>query len=547
MILLLALTLSLLGAEASPAQGTRPAFLEPDGVYAELAPERAPSGAPDSLGTLEKMALVASGVVEPGRIAAYEAKLDALFAALRDETRQSSGETGRAEYILSYLHRNELKAYREDATTVDGILDSGLYNCVSSAVLYSLVAKSLGIEVLGVRTSDHAFCSVRIDSQRIDVETTNPYGFDPGNKKEFKDSFGRATGYAYVAPGGYGDRRDIDTRELIGLILSNRASMLERSGRFAEATKLGADYAELCPGDETKAFLVDRINNLIASLQQRRDYAGAEEAALAAAAAFPDEPKLASLGRTASYNRAAAAAQAGDFEVAFDRATSLLEADAKSAPAGESSKADDLALSELARNALLGIAEQAASKGDFEAARLAVAARADRAGRDATEEAYAEIGDMELVRAANGMAFAEAQATADRLLADGEADPDRYAQAIATIYGREASRLGKGGDFLGAAAVADSGEAKIDSAMGDQAAKAAAPRGNLVQIAQAMRHNYAAAVHNRFATLYNNGAYTAAESVLNEALAVLPEDALLKQDLATLEARINDAAKKPRN
>jgi len=529
MILLLAFVPSFLCADAKPD------FLEPDNAYAKFSLSDAASGGPDSLATLERMALIASGVVGQGGIAAYEAKLDALFVSLRDETRQASETAAKAEAILTFLHRDTLKAYRGDATTVDGILDSGLYNCVSSAVLYALAAKSLGIEALGVRTSDHAFCSVIVGSQRIDVETTNPYGFDPGNKKEFKDSFGRATGYAYVAPGGYGDRRDIGIRELIGLILSNRASMLERSGRFAEATKLGADYAALCPGDETRIFLVDRINNLIASYQQKGDYAGAEEVALAASSAFPDEPKLAALARTASYNRAAAAFQAGDFEGAFDRATSLLDA------AG--AKADDLALSELARNALLGMAEQAARKGDFEAARRAVSSRADRAGREATAAAYAEIDDIELVGAANGMTFAEAQATADRLLADGEADPERYAQAIATIYGREASRLQKCGDFLGAAAVADSGAAKIDSAMGDAAAKAkaAAPRRNLVQIALAMRHNYVADAHNRFAALYNNGAYTAAEAVLNEALAAMPGDPVLEHDMAVL-----DEAKKPR-
>ena len=56
-----------------------------------------------------------------------------------------------------------LRAYREDATTLDGILDSGTFNCVSSAVLYALAAGSLGVEVAGVRTSDHAFCTVMAD------------------------------------------------------------------------------------------------------------------------------------------------------------------------------------------------------------------------------------------------------------------------------------------------------------------------------------------------------------------------------------------------
>jgi hypothetical protein len=57
-----------------------------------------------------------------------------------------------------------------------------------------------------------------------------------------------------------------------------------------------------------------------------------------------------------------------------------------------------------------------------------------------------------------------------------------------------------------------------------------------------MRHNYAADAHNRFAALYNNGAYTAAEAVLHEALGALPGDPILEHDMATL-----DEAKKPRD
>jgi hypothetical protein len=489
-------------------------FLRSEPLFAELGALPEPLG----LKSLEEMALLASGIA-PEALASYEARLAKLFAGLRDETASIQEQAAKGEAILAFLHRGPLKAYREDATTLDGILDTGEYNCVSSAVLYVLAAKSLGLEAEGARTSDHAFSVLVTKDRRIDVETTNPYGFDPGEKKEFKDSFGRATGYAYVAPGGYGDRRSASAKELIGLILSNRASKLERYGRFAEAAKLGADYAALCPGDETRAFLVDRINNYVADLASRRDYEGAESAAIAAAAAWPSEPKLAALAATASYNRAAALAQAGDWAGAFDRATSK-------------------ALRELAASSLMSLALGSARKGNFAQARADLAARADRADAAALKAAYAAIGDIELVSAANTLPFGEALRAVDRLLASGEVEPARYAQAAATVYGREASRIGNTGDWLGAAALADGGVAKLREAkLGD--AKYTA---ELTRLAQTMRRNFAVEAHNHFASLYNAGKYAEAQTAIETALASLPGDASLERDLAAAK----DAAAKKR-
>jgi hypothetical protein len=500
-----------LGAESLSFLASEPRF-EELGSLAE----------PLSLESLEEAALLASGV-KGDALGPYEDRLAKLFSSLRGEAGSIQDEAAKGEAVLAFLHRGTLKAYSEDATTLDGILDTGRYNCVSSAVLYALAAKSLGLEVEGARTSDHAFCVLVARGRRIDVETTNRYGFDPGEKKEFKDSFGKATGYAYVAPGSYGDRRRASARELVGLILSNRASTLERSGRFAQAAQLGSDYAALCPGDETRAFLADRVNNYIADLASRRDFAGAEAAAIAAAEALPSEPKLVALAKTASYNRAAAMAQAGDWAGAFDRATSLLAANKDSMAK---------ALSELASSSLMGLALKDARKGDYASARAAVAQRAARAESAAVKAAYAAIGDMELVQAANELPFDAALGAADRLLGSGEVEWTRYAQAALTFYGREASRLGKAGDWLGAAAVAEAGAARLgDGKLGD--AKAAAVQaGELKRLAQAMRRNYATMAHNRFAALYNAGKYAEAQAAIEEALALLPGDESLARDLA---------------
>jgi hypothetical protein len=301
-ILALALALALapvslaraapLAAEAAMAW---PEILAPRPGFAELGALAEPLGAANLL----RAALLASGLA-PGDLGPYEEKVDGLIEALRAEAGKAADPAARGEAILGFLHNRVLRAYRENATTLSGLLETGLYNCVSSAVLYLIAARSLGIMADGARTSDHAFCTVLAGGRKIDVETTNTYGFDPGGKKEFKDSFGRLTGYAYVAPGGYGDRRAIGGRELVGLILANRASSLERSGRFAEAARLGAEYAALCPGAESRGFFADRINNLVAELENRRDYAAAEAAAKAAAAALPGDARMAALSRKAS-------------------------------------------------------------------------------------------------------------------------------------------------------------------------------------------------------------------------------------------------------
>jgi tetratricopeptide (TPR) repeat protein len=151
----------------------------------------------------------------------------------------------RGEYILTFMHRGLLKSYEEHQTRLDTLLTSGRYNCVSSAVLYMILAVSAGLQVEGVMTRDHAFVTVKAGGESIDVETTNPYGFDPGSRREFHDGFGRLTGFAYVPARNYRDRSVITQLELVSLIMSNRISDLESRNRFSEAVPLAANRAAL--------------------------------------------------------------------------------------------------------------------------------------------------------------------------------------------------------------------------------------------------------------------------------------------------------------
>jgi tetratricopeptide (TPR) repeat protein len=207
---------------------------------------------------------------------------------------------GRGEYIQTFMFKKFLKTYSEKQTRVDIIINNGSYNCVSSAVLYAIFAKAAGLDVLGVVTRDHAFVKALIGDEEVDVETTNPYGFDPGNRRDFHDGFGKVTGFAYVPARNYRDRADVNTLELVSLIFNNRITELETRSRFADSIPLALNRAALLSNPTNTVYseffvdpqkmAMDRIFNYGAGLIK----AGKENDALAwAALAEPRYPDFA--------------------------------------------------------------------------------------------------------------------------------------------------------------------------------------------------------------------------------------------------------------
>jgi hypothetical protein len=194
---------------------------------------------------LAQISLWASGDSSP---AANIEKIRQTAQAINNSSDFPVSKKEKAEFIFTYLHRNILKTYSIIQTRVDTVFTSGRYNCVSSAVLYMILCDAAGIETSGVVTKDHAFVTVHIDGENIDVETTNRFGFDPGNRKDFHDQFGRSTGFAYVPARNYRDRQTINGIELVSLILNNRISELERSNRYSEAVPLSVDRTALLIG-----------------------------------------------------------------------------------------------------------------------------------------------------------------------------------------------------------------------------------------------------------------------------------------------------------
>jgi len=246
----------------------------------QMFPELVPLPASQQLSTMREplpvetivdAALEFSGASDASAAAAKD-KLVGLLRRFRDEVMNVTEQAALAEKALAFLHKNLLTTYAVLQTRVDTTLDTGVFNCVSSAVLYMIVARSVGLSVSGVRTSDHAFCTVLVNGQQVDVETTNPDGFNPGAKKEFTDSFGKITGFRYVPPGHYGDRRAIGEKELLSLILYNRVSEYGDARFFRDALQPAVSAYALIGSEEMRGVMGVAFSNYVTSLGVRQDY-----------------------------------------------------------------------------------------------------------------------------------------------------------------------------------------------------------------------------------------------------------------------------------
>ncbi|GHT74107.1 hypothetical protein FACS1894124_3490 [Spirochaetia bacterium] len=217
----------------------------------------------------------------------YKEIIAAAAAELRDSPDLPADPRDRGEYVLTFMYEKFMNAYSLNQTRLDEIFTTGRYNCVSSAVLYTILATAAGLDVRGVMTRDHAFATVNTGTESIDVETTNRYGFDPGSRREFHDNFGTATGFAYVPARNYRDRVSISPLELTSLILSNRIAELESRTRYGEAVPLAVNRAALLANRQDPVSspffadgeqdLLDRLFNYGSSLLK----AGKETDALA--------------------------------------------------------------------------------------------------------------------------------------------------------------------------------------------------------------------------------------------------------------------------
>ncbi|OHD22356.1 MAG: hypothetical protein A2Y38_15785 [Spirochaetes bacterium GWB1_59_5] len=254
--------------------------LSPTEAVVALAAALPSAPADPSAGQLLSAAILFSGANAPRAEKALAAGLRAVQAAeaLAAETPDAYERGARVlELVYGILKRYELLESRIDS----GLLE-GRYNCVGSASLYAILARAAGLAVRGVILDDHAYCYLIIDGRRIDVETTDPQGYD--NAME-----GRKT-----APS-----RDASASGVMALVLRNRATLEERSGRWGNALGLAVDAYAYDPGELTLETLSGRVNNSVGALLRSGRYDDSLALADLAIARYGQSPAFLELQNTA--------------------------------------------------------------------------------------------------------------------------------------------------------------------------------------------------------------------------------------------------------
>ncbi|MDR2194917.1 MAG: hypothetical protein LBP19_10745 [Treponema sp.] len=441
---------------------------------------------PYSWRDLSGMALWASGVQhsEP-----YMSRIASAVTALRGAPDLPVDARARGEYVLAFIHSNYLTRYAEDQTLLSVLLDAGTFNCVSSAVFYLILAVAVDLDAGAVITHDHAFVTVNTGSgaRRIDVETTNKYGFDPGTKIEFRDEFGRVTGYVSADQQHYSDRSPISQLELVSLILANRISYLERQNRYTAAIPLMANSAALLSMRREKTaspFFTDHQENLkicLINFGKELERAGKYDETLyyidTLQSRYPNDPELAALTGIVIHNAV----------VMYVRQNRVSEA----------------------RNYLT--------------------AHKQRISQEQFASLHAHIRANELTALVNALQTSADAEYVLSLLNDS---------ALQALLGEQKIREIRNA-VLNSEAIFISRERGLEAAI--QFAEAAlAAYGRIPVLEQnlkAFRNNYAGELHNTFVALWNSGKKEAAAAFIRDAIKKLPQDRLLLNDVKIAERR----------
>jgi hypothetical protein len=182
-------------------------------------------------------ALIASGVTDSQKRQAYLTKLDKIEAGARPALAGATTPARKADRLLQYLHAGPMKpGYSWDPSSLPALLDTGKYNCLSSAVLYNIIGRRLGLDLRGLVEPGHAFSVLHDGKRQYEVQTTCARGFepkDPAVQKELEAKTG------IKLPASRSNYREVGEVGLLTVICANRTALLVKDKRYYEALLVG--------------------------------------------------------------------------------------------------------------------------------------------------------------------------------------------------------------------------------------------------------------------------------------------------------------------
>ena len=193
-------------------------------------------------------ALIASGVVQASERKPYLAQIDRIEVDARKAVAKAKEPFAQGAVLLKSLHAGPLaKGYRANQTRVSTVLDAKQFNCVSSAALYNIIGRRLGLDLRAIEVPDHAFSILYDGTDHADVETTTAAGFNPERNPSAKAEFQQLTGFSYIPDSHRDRRREVGEVGLLAIIL------LQPRRRADARQALSGGAAGLLPGHEPRS------------------------------------------------------------------------------------------------------------------------------------------------------------------------------------------------------------------------------------------------------------------------------------------------------
>lgn len=239
---------------------------EPEVIALEQV-DKAKQGDPYALLAL---ALVASGDQrDSATFSADQDRFDKVVSELKP-TIDAADDWHKGYELNRAMHRvffnaekTDLAGYQLDQAHVTGIFATGKYNCLSSALLYMVLARAFAIPVRGVLVPTHAFTEIGATGGKIlEVETTSSTGFDWVHDERFykerAENWSSSRGLRPVTLEEYKHREILEPYRFVA-----HAMLDGRAGANDEDHHRLAEIAALVAPEDTeiqKAALADYIN-----------------------------------------------------------------------------------------------------------------------------------------------------------------------------------------------------------------------------------------------------------------------------------------------
>jgi tetratricopeptide (TPR) repeat protein len=181
-------------------------------------------------------ALLSSGMLDRAKRRMYLSRLESIEAEVKSAIAGEKTPFDKGQKLLKLLHAGPMsKGYKSSQTDMSAILDTGTFNCVSSATLYNILGRRLGLDCRAIEVPEHAFAILYDGTTHADIETTTPEGFNPSRDRGAQEKFTQLTGFSYIPDSNRNERREVGEVGLVALTYYNHGVELTREKRHHEA------------------------------------------------------------------------------------------------------------------------------------------------------------------------------------------------------------------------------------------------------------------------------------------------------------------------